>query len=204
MSTSFRRAALLAAAVLTSVALTPVASYAESWSAADPSADMVQVDDAGTATPAPGESDSDITGTSAKLGYHWLRVRTTFADLSVSDSDSVNPQWRVATPDGHKYVVNAFVSSVEPAGEWQIGHEAGNGVRCPRMTHSVNFTAHTMTAWIPAKCLGNPRYVKVGATGTTLHFEQDGTLSGNYQDDALQAGAVAAHAVLGPRVHRWS
>jgi hypothetical protein len=209
MSTSFRRAALLAAAVLTSVALTPVASYAQSWSSTDPSADMVQIDDAGTATPAPAQADSDITGTSAKLGFYWLRLRTSYADLSVSDSDSVNPQWRVATADGHTYVVNAFASSVEPDGEWQIVRATGAGVRCPRLEHTIDYTTHTMTAWVPAKCLGYPRWVKVGATGATLHFVPDDTQDSGfrveyYADDALQAGAVAAHAVLGPRVHRWS
>lgn len=208
MSVSHRRAALLAAAGLATVTLTPVASFAETWSHNDPAGDMVAVDDTGTATPAPDAADSDVIRTSAKLGTHWLRLRTTFADLGVSDSDSINPQWRVRTSAGRGYVVNAFASQQETAGEWQIMRASGNGVSCPRLAHTIDYTAHTMTAWVPAGGLGNPRWVRVGATGTTLHLvanssQDSGSTIQSFTDDAQQVGTVSARPVLGPRVHRW-
>jgi hypothetical protein len=85
----------------------------------------------------------------------------------------------------------------------------GAGVRCPRLTHTIDYAAQTMTAWVPARCLGYPRWVRTGATGSTLHFVPDDTQDSgfrveNYTDDALQAGTVSATPTLGPRVHRWS
>lgn len=208
MSTSFRRAALLAAAVLTSVALTPVASYAQSWSHADPSGDMVKIDDTGAESAAPEQTLSDITVTSARLGYAWLRLRTTYSDLTMTDATAINPQWRVKTADGHRYVLNGFASTQEPAGEWQVVRGTGAGVRCPRLTHTIDYTAHTITAWVPARCLGYPHWVRVGTAGTALEFVPDSSQDSgfkveSYLDDALTAGTIGAAPVLSPRIHRY-
>ncbi len=70
MPLPYCRATLLAAAALATVTVTPVASFAETWSHNDPAGDMVAVDDTGAATPATDEADSDVTRTSARLGTH--------------------------------------------------------------------------------------------------------------------------------------
>jgi len=113
----------------------------------------------------------------------------------------------VRTSAGRSYLVNAFASQQEKAGEWQIIRASGNGVSCPRLAHSIDYATHTVTAWVPAGCLGTPRWVRVGATGTTLHFVSDSSQDSgftvqSFTDDAQQVGTVGAVPVLGPRVHR--
>jgi hypothetical protein len=215
MALSFRRAGALAAAVVATIALTPVASYAQTWSHDDTAADMSSIDDQGVATPAPEQTTADVTNTSVTLGSHWLRVRNTYTDLTLDANSFVAGVWEIKTNAGRHLGGVLFADDTSRESflfRWSTGADKS----CPRLARKLDATAHTMTLWIPAKCVGYPRWVKVGAAGEHVvgltsnpaafaARSMGTTTEQDYVDDAgLDGGFDGSSLALSPRVHRWS
>lgn len=206
MPVSFRRPALLVAATIAAVALTPVASFAGSYVHFDPTADMVTFDQAGeNQTPAPEHTNADITRLGVTVGQTYLKTRLTFKAMRIGDNDGVNPVWRINTNEGKHFILSGYFGGANRKGDWQLMKESGPGVRCT-LTHTIDYTAHTVLVGVPVGCLSTPSYVRVGARADNLHFVADDTQESgfrveDYADDA-QSNTLGAAPLMSPRIKR--
>jgi len=206
MSVSFRRPALLAAAAVAAVALTPAASFAGSYVHDDPTADVVTFDSTDSPVDAPDHTNADVTRLGVAVGQKYLKTRLTFGEMKVDENQSLNPVWFINTNEGKHFIVSGYISSVSRKGDWQLMKASGSGVRCS-LTHTVDYTAHSVLVWVPVGCLSTPRYVRVGAGVDNMNFvpddsEESGFRVEDFIDDAQAKGYDGADLVMSPRVKR--
>lgn len=68
-------------------------------------------------------------------------------------------------PNGKRYVAAAFTSAFDdtPRGDRALWGPGDQEIRCPGMTHHLNYRKGVITMFIPRSCLGNPRWVRARA-----------------------------------------
>lgn len=194
-----RAAALLCAAALP---LMPVAAQAKTYSHVDPAGDMLAFSetspDAGT--PAPDQANADVVASVVKHRARSVLMQMTYRDLVASQDDIVGHYFAIKTPTMKREVVIFTGSIFGNTGKAQLTKPNGKKVSC-RVKHTIDYTQHTATVRVPRKCLGNPRWVKVGMGAFSA---QAGSTSGaSYVDDALTDGSVASRGpVYTPKIRR--
>jgi hypothetical protein len=91
--------------------------------------------------------------------YSSVAVKMTFTDLR-----RVEPQY-YATMIASRRQYGAVFVSAGPGG-WKGRHQLVDGnfatVRCPRLSHSIDYDTEQVTMRIPRGCIGRPSWVKVG------------------------------------------
>jgi hypothetical protein len=141
--------------------------------------------------PEPARKVGDIVANSASYGVD-LVVRTRFGNLAARGDQEFS--WFLLTADDPHESWNA--SLVVPAGKDKghftlidpIANQPGCG------TAVVDRAARAVTLTIPASCLGNPAWVKVG-NGINIY-----TGTRRYADDARLDGVVKHGWKYGPKV----
>jgi hypothetical protein len=189
----FVRSALVVAAA-TIVPLVPTAAHADKYVASDATKDVVLLASDGTTTAEPDRIEGDILRSTVRHKSRRVVMTMRFAELSA-----------VGLGDLHVFAIrsnklNRVVSVDTGPGHWggkvEVFKPNGKKVRCAAR-RAVSYDLNTATVSIPRRCLGNPRWVKVGMQHGTFVTQDE-----IHVDDALTNGRVYRYFVYGPKVFR--
>jgi ABC-type uncharacterized transport system substrate-binding protein len=183
------------------VAVVPTTAAAEQWSHRDAAGDVVQLtydnESVRHTTELPDDVSTDVQRLTVTHAAHELRMSMRVADI-VRGTRSVTVQ--VRTAGGRRFEVWAAVFRAEVSYTPSIvavpSHEY---VRCSGPSVSFDTDTDKVSVTLPRRCLGDPRWVQVGATyATEPRYESDSDYAKN-TDDALREG-VGYRVVMSPRV----
>jgi hypothetical protein len=195
--------ALTAAAVAVLV-LAPTAAHAESKVHRDPAGDVASfnLSDSNpdsedfTPTPAPTQSDGDITSIRVTHLARTVRVSLAFHELNRSGLGKFF-EYRVRSNKGVRDLeVSAFSGSW--AGDHSLTDNDGDNVRCKGIRHRIDYVRNTALVVIPRSCLGDPRWVRVAAVSGSV--AEDHTTF--FIDDARSSNYFGEKYVYGPKVRK--
>jgi len=148
------------------VAGSGVASYAASVTWRDDTGDVYSLSlaDESTPSPAPGEAESDITSVTIRHGAAAVMVTVRLRSLPPR-FDTVGLKIKTSS-SGPAYLATA---SAGPGMKiWQLSKGGvGKPIQCRGYHVGFKVAADVIQARIPRACLGNPRWVRVGAMVST-------------------------------------
>jgi hypothetical protein len=200
-----RLATCLLAVILPTALLLP-AAHAEEVVTADPAADVLALgpteqggDDLDNLLPAPENLTADVVRTTVDHRLSRLRVRLDLRDLG--RSRTYFAVLEVRTPDG------TFEVETENLGrrlEVDMTRRA-RAIECRRLRAAGDQASSRVTVTVPTSCLGDPRWVRVGAGVASV--ETVPSVDGAEEmvvlaDDAHRAGEIRDRIALGPKVRR--
>ena len=87
---------------------------------------------------------------------------------------------QIGTPSNAHF---AQVTSAPGARRGTHDFEGGNGTRCRRMTHRINYATNVVSIRIPRRCLERPRWVRVGLDNALLIEGSNGEDQNVYMDN---------------------
>jgi hypothetical protein len=192
----------LAALLVPAALLLPTAAHSETVATEDGAGDAR----AWTAyqefqfVPAPGEASVDVTRTAVSFGQRRLSVAVHFRDLEVRARHQALV--RLWTPRG-AYDVTAERPSARRA-TVSLARKGAGAPRCRGLSVTYDGAADTVALSVPARCIGAPRWVRLGVKatatprtdavnpGAVFFFADDG------HSDKLRENSIAK----GPRIHR--
>lgn len=188
-------------AVLFAAMFVPAAAVADTWSAPDPSGDVVAFADEdqwpGTVD---GEyHDGDIVSSSITHGRTSVTGVVQHAELTPGAGAH-----EIFTVIGFKTPRMVRFAEVQahrdaPKGLVRLLNARYKPVRCRGKSVAIDFTAGTVRATVPRRCLGKPRWVQL--TAWTVTAEDTGP--GWHEDDALSTDPELVETLSwGPRVYR--
>lgn len=184
----------------------PVAAHAGKAETQDPSGDVVELtnldDEQEAGTPAPDFTAVDILRTSVDHRAARLRLSVRYRDLYRTPFHST--MFRVVTPK------RAFWVSVDrglghPKGGVDLTrNNSGRSVKCKGLRFSIDLDTDRVSASVPSRCIGSPRWVKVGSGALSPQAGQlaDPDDFSMFVDDGHRAGSIGETLVLGPKVTR--
>ena len=201
-----RPVARLLVALLPAALLLPTAVHAEELVIDDAVADVVTVGptqegqgDLANLVPTPDNLTVDVVRTVVRHDARRLRVRVDLRELG--RERQYFAVLRVRTPTG-TFEVEAEHLARRPEADLtgRVGH-----VECPRLRAVSDRASSRATVTVPASCLGDPRWVRVGVgvavltTATTAEGVEEVAI---LADDAQRVGDVRDQIALGPKVRR--
>jgi hypothetical protein len=154
----------LAAVLVTAGLLLPAAAHAEEVVTEDATGDA----QAWTAyqefqyVAAPGEASVDVTSTAASLGQRRLSVAVHFRDLEVRVRHQTLV--RVWTSRGAYDVTAERQSARRP--KVSLARKGADALRCRGLSVAYDGAADTVAVSVPARCVGAPRWVRLGVKAT--------------------------------------
>jgi hypothetical protein len=203
---SLRLSPRLLTALAPAVLLMPTAVHAAELTTEDAVADVVTVGpteegegDLANLVPTPDNLTVDVVRTVVDHDVRRLRVRVDLREL------------------GRERQYFAVLSVRTPTGTFQVETQdlgrrpkaeltrRGRSVECPRLRSVSDRTSSRATVTIPASCLGDPRWVRVGVgvavltTATNAEGVEEVVV---LADDAHRAGDIRDRIALGPKVRR--
>jgi hypothetical protein len=187
----------LALAAASSMILAPLPAYAETITTHDAANDVVSqgLDDEEATTPEPGRTEGDVLSMRVLHGPRNVRVTLRVAQLSRTKGLTAAHSFSFRTNEGRRADLILYVTDGDWQGQqmWEVN---GKDRTCHGLRTHIDYSAATVRAVVPRRCLSNPRWVRVGGG--------DGMLEGDelYADDVNRSGTVGFDAKLGPRVHR--
>ena len=197
-ATALRLAAILAAVAL----LLPTAAHAET---------VVTEDSPGDArawtyfqefqfVDAPEEASVDVTRTAAAFGQGRLSVAVHLRDLEVRPRHET--LLRIWTPRD-TFDVTAQRRSARRA-TVSLARQHGDGVRCRGLSVAYDGAADTVALSVPARCIGSPRWVRLGVkvTASPEADPEAQTMTIYFADDAHRGGLRENSIGKGPRIRR--
>lgn len=201
-----RLATRLLAVLLPTALLLPAAAHAQEVVTEDPAADVLALgpteqgeDDLDNLLPAPENLTADVVRTTVDHRASRLRVRLDLRDLG--RSRTYFAVLEVRTPDG-RFVVETENLGRRP--EVDMRRRSG-AIECRRLRSAGDQASSRVTVTIPTSCLGDPRWVRVGAgvasveTVTSADGAEEMVV---LADDAHRAGEVRERIAPGPKVRR--
>ena len=118
---------------------------------------------------------ADVVRAVVRHGRHNVVVRMTFTNLR-----RVEPQDYSAMIVSSRRFGAVFVSAGPR--RWKGRHQLVNGnfatVKCPRLSHSIDYDTEQVTMSVPRGCLGEPNWVRVDMT----NFIFRGNTEANFQE----------------------
>lgn len=193
-----RLAALLAPAAL----LLPAVSHAETVVTEDPAGDAR----AWTAfqefqfVPAPQEASADVANTAAAYGQRRLSVAVHLRDLEVRPRhETLLTTWTPrATFDLTARRLSAQRATVSRA------PERGDSFGCRGLGVTYDGAADIVTLSVPARCIGAPRWVRLGVkfTASAKAEPKPQTMAIYFADDGHRGGYRERSVAAGPRIRR--
>lgn len=165
---------------------TAFTAQAQQLERTDATGDVVLRDpDSNAVSVEPDWANGDIVGLRVNHGPHRVKARLTFDRLS-RDVGAIFHHFEIRTP---RQVYRPEVLTNE--GEWQGDVELWTPSRlkeCKGLKHDVDYAKDVVRVWVPRRCLGDPRWVRIGAaTSTWVEDEEtEGILS--RWDEALRTG----------------
>lgn len=203
---SLRLARRLMAALAPAVLLLPTAVHAEELTTEDAVADVVTVgpteqgqDDLANLVPTPDNLSADVVRTVVDHDVRRLRVRVDLRELG--RERQYFAVLRVRTPTGTFEVETEHLGR-RPTAELT---RRGRSVECPRLRTVSDRASSRATVTVPASCLGDPRWVRVGVgvavltTATSAEGVEEVVV---LADDAHRTGEIRDRIALGPQVRR--
>jgi hypothetical protein len=196
-------AALTSAAALTVAGMSPAS--AALWAHDDAVGDVesttwnFKTDRESGPNAEPDNTDTDITRLSARHKPRRLVLRASLRDIT---ADSGGMYYEIRTPGTRRpyYAMQRLGTSTElPAFRLYRGN--GKIVRCTGVRRSVDRTTEQAVVSIPRRCLGRPRWVRVG--GVAIKDVETKTSISWFLDDALRDGnAHPGNLGRSPRIQR--
>ena len=192
----------LSAVLIAAALLLPAAAHAETVVTEDATGDAR----AWTAyqefqyVAAPGEASVDVTRTAASFGQRRLSVAVHFRDLEVRAHHQTLV--RVWTPRG-AYDVTAERPSARRA-TVSFGRKGADARRCRGLSVTYDGAADTVVLSVPARCIGAPRWVRLGveATATPRTNPDNPSTVFFLADDGHRDGMREDSIGKGPRIRR--
>ncbi len=193
-----RWAAFLAPAAL----MLPVAAHAETVVTEDPAGDArawtyyqeFQF------VPAPDEAAVDVVRTAAALGQRRLSVAVHLRDLEVRPRHGTSV--RIWTPRGTFDVAAGRLSARRAT--VSLARQRGDELTCRDLSVAYDGAADTVALSVPARCIGSPRWVRLGVE-VTASPEADPaaqTATVFLADDGHRGGYRENGVAKGPRIRR--
>lgn len=197
-----RRLVRLAAFLAPVALLLPTASHAETVVTEDAPGDAW----AWTAyqefqfVPAPEEASVDITRTAAAFGQRRLSVAVHLRDLEVRPRHGTLV--RIWTPRG-TFDVTAERLSARRA-TVSVARQRGDAFGCRGLSVAYDGAADTVALSVPARCIGSPRWVRLGVkvTATPEADPEAQTMTIYFADDGQRSGLREHSIGMGPRIRR--
>jgi hypothetical protein len=150
--------------------------------------------------PAPDEASVDVIRTAAAFGERRLSVAVHFRDLEVRVHHETRV--RVWTPRG-AFDVTAERRSARRT-TVSLARKGGLALGCRGLSAAYDGAADTVALSVPARCIGSPRWVRLGLKATAtprLYADDTGTVF-FLADDGHRDGLRENSIVKGPRIHR--
>lgn len=200
---SLRHSLRLAVAVLPVAALlVPATAYAERVVTRDPAGDALATSDVEgveQSAAAPDQRVVDIVRTVVDHRPEVVRVRLQFRDLARDPFMFVGT--RLKLPQGRVDVLVELLGGKPIVSGTETG---GRELDCPGLRADVRRTTRSINLVVPTSCLGDARWVRVGAVAFGADLAQeDAEVVRTYSDDAHRDGTVDVEKpALGPRVRR--
>ena len=199
--------ALTAAAVL--VVGAPTAASAQTYRHTDPAGDVTRDTynfntDEEVQTVDPTIAEGDVIGSTVKHNPRKVITTLTFRELTVTDDQS---QFVVLIRSSSNVnrIVAVTADRDHARGVQQIARlKNGRKVSCRGLSHSIDYTANTVTITVPRRCLDRPRWVSVAAVSERFAADDATTPSDTFEaylDDAHHTG-LGDNAVYSPRLRR--
>ncbi|MBD3926597.1 hypothetical protein IEZ26_18400 [Nocardioides cavernae] len=199
----FPRRLIGLAALLAPVALLlPAAAHAETVVTVDP------VGDARAWTyfqefqyvPAPQEASADVIRTAAAFVPRRLSVAVHLRDLQVRPRHDTLV--RIWTPRDI-FDVTAERLSAQRA-TVSVARQRGDAFGCRGLSVAYDGAADTVALSVPARCIGSPRWVRLGVevTATPEADPEAQTAIVHFADDGHRGGVSENSVGKGPRIHR--
>lgn len=197
----------LATLVLGLVALTPGAAHAKSHTMRDASGDVYKVTgllNGNQPTKAPGERVADLTSVTTQHSARAVTITVAMRKLP-QDAGAAILQVRTSA-GGPAYIVQGIHLGNVAFAEMARGFDATEPLECAGLRAKVRTSSRTVAVTVPRACLGNPRWVRVGAGYATVNVA-NGTLglmdiAGAKGLSRAAAGGTGAGMPLGARVRR--
>lgn len=159
-------------------------------------------DDVPDSLPTPDREDGDITRFRTVHTRHRVTIRAWYRDLATT-SDYRQDRLRIVTSEGLR--LYAYVES--RPGSWAGRHflldSEDRLVRCA-VRHATSYRRNTLVLSVPRRCLGHPRWVRLGFGMWMSTDGDDGSSFTVHGDDARRRGVPGTmwDVVLGGRIHR--
>jgi hypothetical protein len=127
----------------------------------------------------------DVLKTVVKHTNTTLVIKVTFAELK-KQQVTFSTVDRLRFDQGPKLIA-AIDTNTKWGGTEVLSHlPSGQPVKCPGMTHSIDYTTNKVQMSIPRSCLGNPGWVQVNSLARGTEDAQ-GVIH-SYVDNAEQVG----------------
>lgn len=192
----------LAALVAPLALLLPTAAHAETVVTEDPAGDARAWTDYQEFqfVPAPDEESVDVIRTAAAFGQRRLSVAVHFRDLEARVRHGTLV--RVWTPRGAFDVTAERRSSRRTT--VSLARKGGDTLRCRGLSGAYDGAADTVVLSVPARCIGAPRWVRLGvrATATPRAFADNPGTVFFLVDDGHRGGLRENSVGKGPRIRR--
>jgi hypothetical protein len=174
--------------------LVPTPAHAGSYVLPDATGDVGSSKDDGPYVRTPSRAEGDVR--SSAVSHARRRVVVTVAYRQLSQTTQITGQIaRLRTNRGRVRDVVVYAQPGNWGGRTSMEKPSGRRVKC-RVGMSIDYAADRITVSVPRKCLGRPRWVRVGIGAVT--FEDDVV----FADDAMTNATPGNTPVLGPVVRR--
>lgn len=197
-----RRLLRLAAFLAPAALMLPAAAHAETVVTKDPAGDArawtyyqeFQF------VPAPEEASVDVVRTAAALGQRRLSVAVHLRDLEVRASHTTLV--RIWTPRGTFDVAAERLSARRAT--VTLARQRGDELTCRDLSVVHDGGADTVALSVPARCIGSPRWVRLGVrvTATPVAAPKPQTTTIYLADDGHRGGYRENGIAKGPRIRR--
>lgn len=163
-------------------------SYADKHKVSDATGDVIAFSGEGDEVPAPENVNTDVITSVANYSNKRVSIRARFVDLKAGDA---------------KAGLFAQIKTNKLSYELGLGSgfdlitRRGKTIKCAGKTKAVSVTEEFIEMSVPRKCLGSPRWIKVGI-GAIGYVDPE-----FYWDDALRSGIRKdGNLTFGPRLKR--
>jgi hypothetical protein len=186
------------------VAVIPTAAAAEQWTHRDAAGDVVQFtwdyESVKTTTELPDDVSTDVRRLTITHAPHELRISMRVQDIVRGTRAA---ELYVRTAEGRRFEVHAYAIRTRAfSGPYIVSVPTHESVECSGQSASLDPDTDKVYVTLPRRCLGDPRWVQVGATYVTEQEYESEEGSFNYArnaDDALREG-VRYRLAMSPRV----
>lgn len=136
----------------------------------------------------------------ANLRHQARRVLVRLKERQVSAAGYRSHYVRVVTDAGvERWVsVHATPGRLQPS-SIKLYDARKDVVRCSGLWAGADPSTDLVTVIVPRRCLGYPRWVRVGVGAETTTSEES---AGRLRDDLMKAGAISGTLALSPRIRR--
>jgi hypothetical protein len=177
---------LVAAMLAAACTMATTTAQAQQLERTDGTGDVVLRDpDSNQVTVEPDWANGDIVGLRVNHGPHRVKARLTFDELT-RNVGAIFHDFEIRTPRRH---FSAQVLTNEDA--WKGDSELwlpGRPKDCDGLKHKVDYAQDVVRVWVPRKCLGSPRWVRVGAGTSTWREDDESEGIESRWDEALRTG----------------